>query len=247
MNRPLTVATISLMCCGMNITANACSLAGCLNHGVELRQNFEVLINHADKPLAGVAVRISGNGKQFTAFTAADGRAKITDLPAGDYWLDAHFLGIGAAYECFHISDRPTRKARRKLVYEWGDEAPSTQRVAGKLIDSQPGQGGTPIWNLVHRVDVPISGASLKLQSPDRAYVYTTTSDHNGTFAFEGIPNGIYVLHIEGGNANGRGYDATDQMIELAPRAAPNMLLLTRRDAGAGSCGGTSLELQDAN
>jgi len=36
----------------------ACSLAGCLGNGVELRSSFIVKITHGDKPLAGVSVQI---------------------------------------------------------------------------------------------------------------------------------------------------------------------------------------------
>ena len=42
MNRLLTIATFVFTCCGIAIPANACSLAGCLNHGVEVRQDFVV-------------------------------------------------------------------------------------------------------------------------------------------------------------------------------------------------------------
>ena len=247
MNRLLAVATLAFTSHCIAIPANACSMAGCLGHGVEMRQNFVVLVTHAGKPLSGVSVHISGNGKQFTLFTASEGEVSVADLASGDYWLDVQLLGISAAYQCFHVADRPTRRAKRKLTYDWGDEAPATQRIAGRLIDSQPSKAGSPLWNLLHRVDVPIIGASLKLQDPTTGAIYTGTSDNQGGFAFESIPDGTYVLHIEGGSAGDRGYDATDQLISLSPQASRNALLLTRRDAGGGSCGGTSLELRTVN
>ncbi len=247
MNRSLALAALAFTYCGVAIPATACSLAGCLGDGVEMRQNFVVAIRHAGKPLTGAAVKVSGSGKQFTLFTTSEGEIHIADLPSGLYWLDVQFLGINAAYECFHVADRPTRKAKRKLTYDWGDEAPATQRIAGRLTDSQPNTAGSPLWNLLHRVDVPIIGAGLKLEDPTNGAIYTTTSGAQGDFAFEGISAGIYVLHIEGGSAGDRGYDATDQLIEVNPQASRNTLLLTRRDAGGGSCGGTSLELQNAN
>jgi len=244
MNRILTFVALAVTSCAVSSSADACSIAGCLGEGVEMRQNFVVGIRHGGKPLTGVAVRIRGNGKEFTVFTTSDGKARIGELPSGLYWLDAEFLGIGAAYQCFHVSDQPTSKAKRKLTYDWGDDAPATQRVAGSLIDSQPNKAGTPLWNLLHPVDVPIVGANLKLQSPTTGTIYTTISDSQGVFAFEAIPTGTYVLHIEGGSAGDRGYDATDQLIELSPQASRDTLLLKRSAGGGGSCGGTSLELQ---
>jgi len=242
-----TVAAFAFMSWGIAIPANACSLAGCLDHGVEMRRNFVVKINHAGKALRGVAVQVSGNGKQFTLFTTLEGEVRIDDLPAGDYWLDAQLLGVSSAYQCFHVSDRPTRKAKRKLTYSWGDLAPAVRQIAGRLIDSQPGTGGTPLWNLVHRKDVPIVRASLKLQNPTNGAVYSTSSRDDGSFSFDAPQAGTYVLHIEGGRAGDRGYDATDQLVALAPQASRNMLLLRRREAGGGSCGGTYLELAATN
>jgi hypothetical protein len=125
---------------------------------------------------------------------------------------------------------------------EWGDEAPATRRIAGRLIDSQPGTGENPIWNIIHRVNVPITEARLNLQDPVTRKSFSTTSDQTGTFAMEGIPAGIYVLHIEGGSG-GRDYEPTDLLIRLSPRATRDALELTRREAGGGSCGGTSLDL----
>jgi hypothetical protein len=136
-----------------------------------------------------------------------------------------------------------SRSAKRKFTYEWGDSAPSTRQIAGKLVDSQPGKDGPPLWNLLHRIDVPITGASLKLQDPVAGGAYNTMSDSTGSFVFDSIPTGTYVLHIEGGTAGDRGFDAADVLIELDPKVSRNALVLTRRAAGGGSCGGTSLEL----
>lgn len=58
----------------------------------------------------------------------------------------------------------PACKAAVKI--RMGDLAPATRRIAGKLIDSQPGTGENRIWNLVHRVNVPVTEARLNLQAP---------------------------------------------------------------------------------
>lgn len=252
LKRLLAAAALASLIAFFAVPSNACSLASCLHTGMEMRQDFAVTVTHDGKPLAGVAVQVTSsvegkNRQPFSGITSGDGTVHVTNLPSGEYWLNAELLGISAAYECFHVSNRPSRKAKGKLTYEWGDEAPGTQRIAGKLIDSQPGNGGTPLSNLIHRIEVPISGAGLKLQNPTTGAVYTTTSDHNGDFAFDTIPTGTYVLHIEGGGAGERGYDATDLLIELNFHATRNALLLTRRDAGGGSCGGTYLDLLNSN
>src|SRR5262249_3956950 len=226
------------------VPAGACSLAGCLDRGVEMRSDFAVRIRHADKPLPGATGAITGpqgtsSAKNFTVTTDKDGMDRIAHLSPGDYWLDAEYLDIGAAYHCFHVKERPSRKAKRNLAYDWGDLAPGTRRIAGKLLDSQPGKGGTPIWNLLHRVDVPIASAKLTLQNATTRAVYHTTSDANGGFAFDGIPNGTYVLHIDAGKVEPeRDYEASDHLIGLGSTAKRDSLLLKRRETGGGSCGG---------
>ena len=218
-----------------------------------MRGAFAVKIRHANEPLPGAVVEVTGpqgtsSAKKFTVTTDKDGIAHITKLAPGDYWLDAEYLGIGAAYQCFHVKDRPSRKAKRNLAFEWGDMAPGTRHIAGKLVDSQPGKGGTPIWNLTHRVDVPISAAKLTLQNATTGNVYHTTSDANGAFSFDGIPNGTYVLHIDAGKvAPDRDYEASDHLVSLGSTARGDSVVLMRREASGGSCGGTSLELQESS
>lgn len=211
-----------------------------------MRSQFAVKITHEGKPLAGVTVKVTNSDSdRFVGLTVADGIVRIANLPPGDYWFDAELLGITASYQCFHVSEQASRKAKRKVTFEWGNYATATRRVAGRLIDSQPGKGGNPIWNLTHRTETPIVGATLKLQNPLTGEIYSTASTVDGNFAFETIPNGTYVLHIAGEVAGrARDYDATDLLIKLSPRADRNALFLSRRDAGGGSCGGTYLDLQ---
>jgi Carboxypeptidase regulatory-like domain/Prealbumin-like fold domain len=234
------------------VRAGACSLAGCLDRGIEMRSEFAVKIRHSDKALPGAMVKITGphgtsGAKSFTVTTDKDGIARIANLVPGDYWLDAEYLDISAAYNCFHVKERPSRKAKRNLAYDWGDLAPGTRRIAGKLLDSQPGKGGTPIWNFLHRVDVPIAGAKLTLHNAITRVEYQATSDPDGFFAFDGIPNGTYVLHIDAGKVEpDRDYEASDHLVGLDSKAKCNALLLQRREASGGSCGGTSLVLLQA-
>ena len=148
------------------LLASACSATRCLDRGIEVRCDFAVKIRHADKPLPGVTVEITGpqgtsDAKKFAVTTDKDGVADLNNLAPGDYWLNAEYLGIGAAYHCFHVNEKASRKAKRKLTYDWGDLAPATRRIAGKLVDSQPGKEGTPIQRLLHRIDMPIVGATL--------------------------------------------------------------------------------------
>jgi hypothetical protein len=240
--RYLSIAILPLVCAS---AALGCSMAGCLNNGDEMRPTFTILVTHGDKPLAGVGFHVIAKGaEQFSGVTDEKGIIQIPKLLPGLYWLNGDLLGTGVVYTCFQVGEKPSRRAKTKLTYSWGDEATGTSRIAGRLVDSQPGKGGTPIWNLVHRADVPIVGAELRLQDPIMHAIYQASSDQGGRFSFEGVPSGTYVLHIEGGAAGDRNYDATDQLIRLDDSATRNFLVFKRRDGGGGSCGGTELDLE---
>lgn len=230
----------------------ACSMAGCLNDGVEMRCTFAVDITHDGKPLPGVTVKVRGFGGEknniqlFSGVTARNGKVVVGELPPGNYWLDTELLGITAGSQCFHVTAGSSRSAKKRIAYVWGDLAPGVRRMAGRLIDSQPGHGSSPIMNQVHRVDVPIVHANMKLQNPITAVAYSTESDADGHFTFGDVPSGTYVLHIDGGTVtDGRDYESTDLLVALGERAKWDTLLLSRREAGAGSCGGTYLELRN--
>jgi hypothetical protein len=231
----------------------ACSLVACLGNGVEMRRDFVVDVTHGGKPLAGVTVEVRGFGgenndsKLFSGRTAPDGTVHVGDLPPGEYWLNAELLEITAGSECFHIGSSTSTAAKKRLTYEWGDLAPAVRQIAGRLIDPQPGQDGTPIGNLLHYVDVPISEARLKIQDPLTGAVYYAESDVDGHFSFGRMPTGTYVLHIDGGTEpNGRDYESTDLLVQLSDTAWRDTLVLSRIDGGGGSCGGTYLELRNA-
>jgi hypothetical protein len=226
-------------------SALACSLVGCLNRGIEVRPKFVVAVRYQGRPLRGTNVQVTDNtsGVRFAAATGSNGAVQIETLAPGDYWLNAELLGTGVAYLCFHVAEHPSPSAKRRMTYQWGEFASATQRLAGKLVDSQPGTGPNPIWNLVHRVDVPIREARLRLQNPVTSETYNAVSDQDGNFAIDGAPRGIYILHIEGGRG-AREYEGTDLPISLDPHAKRDTLILSRREASAGSCGGTSLEVR---
>jgi len=216
-----------------------------------MRQDFVVQVTHEGRPLGGVNIQVANNSGEksnpvLSALTASDGTVHVSQLPPGEYWLNTDLLGISAGTQCFHIRAQPSRRAKKLVKYSWGDFAPSTRQLAGKLIDSQPHEGGTALERLLHPIDIPVGGAMFKLHNALTGTVFNTLSDAGGVFSFESIPDGIYVLHVQGGRAGAREYDSADILIRRSDRAAFNSVVLTRRDAGGGSCGGTSMELRTA-
>jgi hypothetical protein len=230
--------------------SNACSMASCLDKGVEIHRHFAVAVTHDGNPLNGVSVRITTFSEKeprtvFFGATADGGLVRVQNLSAGEYWIDVALMGITAGSQCFHVVRHASKKAEQTLNFEWGDEAPSISIIAGRLIDSrQVGTKRGPLGNLTHHVESPISGAILRLQQPLTHASYSTNSYQNGSFGFVDIPPGIYVLHVDAGKTpGGSDYESTDHLINLAAATSRNSLKLTWREAGGGSCGGVSLEI----
>jgi hypothetical protein len=234
----LALIAVLLVCRGESA---ACSMMAC-SGGDEMRPTFTIVVTHNDKALTGVIFRIRGDrALQFSEVTDDQGRLQVQNLAPAIYWLDGDFLGTNVVSICFHVNKKPSRKAKAKLTYTWGEDADPTTRMAGRLVASMPGKGGTPIWNLIHKVDIPVTAASLTLHDPLSGAQYTTTSDQDGRFSFEGLPDGTYVLHIEDGTAEGFEYSPANSIIKLTNKSKRTQLLFK---GGPSGCGGNYLSLQ---
>jgi len=101
---------------------SADELVPCVNDGIELRQDFIVSVKHEGKALPGVKIEMTRGRRTFdtgitrSSLTGSDGLASMTVLPPGQYWLSAAMLGISAAYHCFHVGEKPSRRAKRFIV-----------------------------------------------------------------------------------------------------------------------------------
>lgn len=218
--------------------ASADELVPCANDGIELRQEFVVAVKHEGTALPGVHIEVTRGRRSLdkqiikSSLTGPDGLARITALSPGRYWLSVGMLGIGAAYHCFHVDDKPSRRAKRRLEYEWGYGAPLIRGASGRLVDTQPGNSDNPLWNALHPVDVPISSATLRLSNARTGQVLRTTSDERGGFAFGPLPDGTYVLHCEGGTT-GRPYEPTDVVLKISSTARTATVTLKRANPSA--------------
>ncbi|MEO8658263.1 MAG: carboxypeptidase-like regulatory domain-containing protein [Bryobacteraceae bacterium] len=216
--------------------APACSVAMCLGGGVEFRPEVAIKVIHAQHSRPGVSVTIIRSGGDgatlFSGTTGPNGDVLVPRLEPGEYWMNVEFLGISAAYHCFHVARRPSWKAKRKVKYEWGHWATDTLRIGGELVDSQPG----------NRVAVPIAGAVVMLQDPRTGEIKRTDSAEDGTFSFDASPETVYVLRIAGGTT-GRSYEPTSLLVRLAARAPLQRLRLLRED----TCGEPVLRIASSS
>jgi len=120
MNRAFGVVAFASVSACFPATALGCSLAGCLNGGVELQRTFVVSVKYAGKLIAGVRVDVKANGEsRLSAITGPDGNARITNLTPGEYWLDTDLLGVSAGSQCFHVAPGWSLRARKRVSYDW--------------------------------------------------------------------------------------------------------------------------------
>lgn len=228
--------------------STACSLVGCTNRGMEMRKSFTVKVTFASKPLAGVQVKITdgtpGNDVVkvvFSGTTSSDGSIRISELKPGDYNLTADYLEIGAAYRCFHVLAHSGWKAKRRVQYEWGDLAPATRYVRGQVVNNEEAPNLSRVQRMMHSVKSPIAGATLTLRGPDSKGPYTTVTKNDGSFSFEGVPDGVYVLHLDAGQSTtGKSYGREDYLLSIAAKAEPDTLTWI---LNAGMCGGSDMKM----
>ncbi len=220
--------------------SQACSLVSCLNRGKEVSRDFTVVVKLEKHPLAGVSVEIRTPAKDqpyFTGLTDATGKARIRGLPTGDYWISATYMGISAGYHCFHVLSNSSLRAKGHLNYKWGDYGMSMRLVSGNVREWQPGTGGTVLWNLSHGRTVPLPGAAVELRNARTQESFRSKSDSEGGFILPTVPDGVYVLHVEG-SSTGAEYDPTNLVIFINHTATRQNLTLTRQENG---CGGVWL------
>jgi len=212
-----------------------------------MKPSFTVVAKLRGKPLPRATVRIDkyvpnqDNQVWLKGITASDGKFRVASLPPGDYWIYVVMLGVWVGGECFHVGSAFSLTAKRQLKYEW-HYVNETSRISGKLIDSQLGEGPT-ILDRLRRKEVPIGNAKFRLQDIASEENFETRSDDDGSFAFGPIPDGTYVLHVEGGTST-REFGSDQWGFTINARSKRYSLHLTSSDPFGGSCGGTELKLK---
>ncbi len=211
----------------------ACSISeDCPHHGFAAAKNFTVTVHHAGKPLPGVLVTVIPEGDvDMAATTEAAGSVLFENLRPGNYHLSVSMLGITSVYQCFHVAKRSTAlTAKRNMTVNWGDRAPETRQISGKLTSRRfIFDANGP------HLDPPyVFGIHLTLTNALTGMQTETTTTSEGLITFSDIAEGVYVIHSDGDK--GRRYEPGDLLIRLNRAAARTDLVLEL--TGPGSCSG---------
>jgi hypothetical protein len=208
--------------------------------------DFEVVVTHGKKPIPGVEVVITpspGASVFLSVNTDERGVAEIRDLPAGKYWLAASYRDIEAGRELIEVSPK-ARKPKKRFDFEWADYSHEMRSVKGKLTGLVKGDTGNPLQDLIHPVEVVDPGIPITLRNAFSDEEFHTASDSSGTFLFDPLPQGTYILTIGGGakSFGGQIAEPTTMVIDLTASAKRDFLPLRLQDGG---CGGAEYELRD--
>lgn len=192
-------------------SAMACSYAYA---PVEIEPETIVSISHLGQPLPRVSVEVRTAGRHasrllFRGSTERNGTLRLPRLQPGDYIASAYFLDVTVESSYVRVAERSSPLAKPRLEWEWASSPEIVRGVEGRLMDLSPPTLEI-LPNMIERVTNrdklraeavthPISFASLRLQSVKTGQIYFAASDSRGSYSFDGIPDGSYVLRIEGG------------------------------------------------
>jgi hypothetical protein len=227
---------------------------GCSLRSLELKKvpsDFDVLITHQDKPIAGIRVQVVAQGTStlpvIEALTNNLGVVHIVGLARGEYYLTASHLEFEAGKEWIEVVDAAAVDAKTvtRFDFQWADGSYEISHVAGILTGLVPGNTGSKLKDILNPVSVVYPGVEIKLKNAFSDEAYRVVSDSSGTFVFSPVKAGIYLLTIAGGEHSVTGIASeTNLMLDVSPSSKRELLRLKLQDTG---CYNTEFTLDTQN
>jgi hypothetical protein len=221
-----------------------CGVQGAVGTSVrslELRQvssRMTVVVTHREKPIAGIKVQVvpeKSVDPAFTGTTDEKGTIVIDGLMAGRYYLTASYEEFAAGKEWIEVVPVPDAKTTKRFDFRWADWSYQTRLVAGTLSGLVPGNSGNKLMDIVHPNTTVYPGVAITLKNAFADDERHTVSDSTGTFFFDDVPDGIYILAISGGMKSLAGNaEITRLVIDVMGKCARDSLSLQLKDTGSG-------------
>ena len=205
-------------------------------YGMELKRvppDVKVAVTHDQNPIAGIevtVVRVDGSGPVFAGVTDELGQVSIRGLAAGEYFLAASHLGFEAGSERIEVVPAAHKTTTNHFDFAW-DSDYQVRRIAGTLAGIAPGRTGNDWMDIVHPVRAVYGGVAITLRNAFGRDEYRTVSNRNGEFLIDHVPDGIFVLTIEGGEAGADGTaDVTRRLVDVRSSTPRDDLPLELRE-----------------
>jgi hypothetical protein len=162
----------------------------------------------------------------------------------GKYHLRASHRDFDAGSAWIEVTCNPDPGARTHFDFEWGEGSYQIRRVGGQLSGKVLGNTGSPLQNLVHPQSTTHARIAIALQDAFGSDGYQTVSDSTGRFFFDHVPDGIYILHIDGGmNSLYGDVSDTAKVIDLSQSSKTDFLDFEVQPSG---CGAPYFDLKEA-
>lgn len=195
-----------------------------------------VSVTHDHAPIAGIEVAVvpvNNAGPVSSGTTDAHGDVYIRGLARGRYLLIASHIGFDAGKAWIEVVAPAEAPTIDHFCFHW-DSDYQTRRVAGTLTGLAPGSTGHEWMDIAHPVRAVYGGVHVTLRNAFGTNEYRSLTDRNGQFQIDQVPDGIYVLTIEGGEqANSGTADETSRIVDVRSSAARDDLPLELRDTPA--------------
>lgn len=169
--------------------------------------SFTVALHRDGRPLVGARVMVTGVGDEFIAETGADGTYRFSALPPSDsYALGAGYMGFSVAWQCFHIREKPSRRARGLATFVWDPGFVDLWQMQGSIFD------------------------------PNKWLTPRAKSGSDGRYGFAAVPDGEYALvSAAGAGPSGIEFHESRELVRLKASAVRTSLNLSLSNTSCGA------------
>jgi hypothetical protein len=218
------VVLCSFFVAGISLRASACSYS---SNPAKIGRNFSVQVLYRSQPLAGLQIELSTDPKGnensrpiLTTSTNKNGLSEFSNVRPGPYYISIKDAAFPQSTEIV-VNGRRTNSRKEKLTFEWPGFALLSVRSVSGLLNA-PVRTANPLNEQAHPTFGALGGVKLTLlRAVTNEMIEAQSATESGAFAFESVPAGLYVLHIEMAENMSNHYHIEDGYvpIELDPMA----------------------------
>jgi hypothetical protein len=218
-SRVARVVVLLLVLTAATVPAYACEYAF-REYTVSLP--LAVNISYAGLPLSGIDVQVSPDMDPLrivaTIRSDKDGHALIKALGVGKYLIVTKHAGIEGDAAILNVKAK-RNETNIPVDLKWPSQSPfKVRKLAGTLMRTKlfkvAGQNG------ISRVQEPLSSTNIRLtEALSEVVLGEWPSDGQGSFAFNDVRPGLYILHVSDQLTESRLRIDGDVFVEIVPDA----------------------------
>lgn len=205
---PRSCGLVVLLLFWAGISGSACSYS---SSPTKIGPAFLVEVADRGKPIGGLQIELdtdpgAGDGKSRTVSivtTDANGRARFKNVRPRLYYVGIRHPAFAYSIE-IKVVRVPPKGSSETITFEWPGVKPIFGQSASGVLQghARTERGFGP--DLLHPIYRAVFGAKLTLsKAVPNEVVESQLTQTPGTFSFQPIPAGLYLLRIESTNTRG--------------------------------------------